>query len=329
MNTIAISGATGFVGGHLVRHFYNEGYNVLALGRQKEPPKRLLQYASWQYMDLSQFIKPIHADILIHTAGLVNDHSSYSEFHKINSSGSVNIFDAFQGKHMIHISSASVYNHQTKSIREDQEMDRTQLSNYGKSKLVAEELLIHRSKKNNRLTILRPRAIYGTHDRVLLPKILGLIKGNKIRSIGNMEIDISMTHIKNLIAAIEASIENQSTPVEVFNIADNRTYNLKEVVLDTASTLFEFHPYILAIPKFIAEWIYKISTILHIKTPITKQAIDYLSKSCVLNIDKIANSIGYQPKHNFENEISNINKWVKRIGLDVIMTRDKNIPWMV
>lgn len=329
MYTIAITGATGFVGGHLVRHFYNEGYNILALGRQADPPKRLLQYANWQQMDLNQSIKNIDADILIHAGGMVDDHATYEELRETNCEGSSKLSDAFKGKHMIYISSASVYNHKSNPIHEDDKINKSKLSNYGKSKLEAEEILISKSEENKRLTILRPRAKYGTHDRVLLPKILGLIKGNKVRSIGNMEIEISMTHISNLITAIEVSIENQTTTVEIFNVADSRSYNLREVILETSSTLFEFHPYITSIPKSVAEWIKKITTLLHIKTPITKQAIDYLSKPCVLNTEKIEKSMGYKSKSNFEKEISNINKWVKRVGTEIIISSDKKIPWMV
>ena len=329
MNTIAITGATGFVGGHLVRHFYKEGYNIIALGRQSDPPKRLLQYAQWQQMDLDQPLDNIDANIVIHTAGLVDDHASYQDLHKTNCVGSGKVSDAFSGQHMIYISSASVYNLRSNPLSENDKIDRSQLSLYGKSKLEAEELLIQKSNNKQRLTILRPRAIYGTHDRVLLPKILGLLKGNKIRSIGNMEIEISMTHINNLIIAVEGSIENQTKTLEIFNVADSHVYNLREVILHTTSTLFDIHPRIASIPKSLAEWIKKITALLHIKTPITRQAIDYLSQPCVLSTSKIEKIVGYKSKHYFQNEINNIHEWVQRVGTEIVISKDKRIPWMV
>jgi len=63
---IIITGATGFVGAHLVRHFSSIGHEVIALGRQEEPPKGLNFFAQWQKVDLTEKVKQLEADVFIH-----------------------------------------------------------------------------------------------------------------------------------------------------------------------------------------------------------------------------------------------------------------------
>ena len=46
---IAVTGSTGFIGGHLVRRLAADGHRVLALGRRPSSPASLagIDYAAW------------------------------------------------------------------------------------------------------------------------------------------------------------------------------------------------------------------------------------------------------------------------------------------
>jgi DNA-binding NtrC family response regulator len=56
--------------------------------------------------------------------------------------------------------------------------------------------------------ILRPRAIYGINDRLILPRLLKLVKGNRILFPKHITDKISLTHISNFISAIDLCIQN-------------------------------------------------------------------------------------------------------------------------
>jgi len=324
---IAITGATGFVGAHLVRHFSAQGMKVIALGRQANPPKALKKFASWEQVDISKEFPNIEADILVHAAGLASDKGSYHEFYESNTRGTQKIFEAFSGEHFIYISSASVYPTSGKILNESDTADFDTLSNYGKSKILAEQYLKENADSKKRVTALRPRAIYGTNDRVLLPKILGLFKNHKIVVPGKMNIEISMTHISNLIQAVEKTKENQSKHFEIYNVVDGQTYMLRKVVKTLIDTMFKTDAPVKELPLGLVSFLCNITDTCRIPFPITKQSLDYISKPCILDYSKIREDLGYKPNTDFYQELGRLHCWVRKQGISNVLAAKKTLPW--
>jgi len=325
---IIITGSTGFVGAHLVRYYSKQGHEVLALGRQKNPPEALKRFAQWQQLDLSAESYPIlNADVFIHAAGISSDRGDYKTFYEANVKSSIKLFNQFHGGHFIYISSASVYPSLEIPLKESLAGNQAELSHYGRSKLAAENSLLESRDWQTKLTILRPRAIYGTHDRVLLPKMLKLLK-NKILLLGDMNIEISMTHINNLIKAIDASLSRQTESRRIYNVADDKTYVLKEVVnlllSSVAGKKMETKKISLALLKGLT----KITSFLGIPFPLTKQSLDYLSQSCILDTRKIKSQLQIQFTENFYEELSQLSKWVSRVGRTKVESSHPELPWL-
>ncbi len=61
---VLITGATGFVGAHLVRYFSAMGFEIIALGRSLKPPKNLLKLASYISFDFEDEISTRHSAII-------------------------------------------------------------------------------------------------------------------------------------------------------------------------------------------------------------------------------------------------------------------------
>lgn len=325
---VIITGATGFVGAHLVRHYAGLGHEVIAIGRQETPPTSLLRYASWIKLDLTDNQFPVlESDIIIHGAGLASDRGTYQSFYKNNVLPTEKLYQHFKGKHFICISSASVYPHLDIPIKEEDANLNNVVSNYGRSKLEAENILIKNQRDACKITILRPRSIYGTNDRILLPKILRLYK-NKIRLIGSMDIPISMTHISNLIEAIDGSISNQKTHLEIFNVADREVYVLSEVVTQLTTEIAgkELKSKILRLN--LIRIITKLTYTLKIPFPLTPQSLNYLSKPCVLNADKITHSLKINLSSNFNSELNKMVSWIDRVGVEKVKSADPLLPWL-
>jgi nucleoside-diphosphate-sugar epimerase len=193
--TISITGATGFIGAHLVRHFSQLGYSVEATGRQKIPPIQLLQFASYLQADIAHYVPDLKGDIVIHTAALASDTASWEDLYETNVEGTKRVYEAAKNCRLfIHISSASVYPFQEKPLSETDVKQELILSNYGKSKYLSEEVLKQNQQDSN-VVILRPRAVYGTGDRILLPRILKLVKMQSIIAPSALDIQDSMPHI--------------------------------------------------------------------------------------------------------------------------------------
>lgn len=327
MKRIIITGATGFVGAHMVRHFSIRGHEVIALGRRENPPAQLKKFATYIKADITSPLPTIEGDVCIHCAGLATDTATFHELFQVNVEGTKHVFKGIDTPVFIHISSASVYPLMRKNIEETDTFSKAKLSNYGKTKLLAEEFLKINHQQKQRVIILRPRAIYGTQDRVLLPRILKMMKKQAIIAPGDMRIRVSLTHIDNLVHAVEQAVLYQTLAFDVFNIADEKVYELREVILELSKlTKGKKLPILSISPSFLRLFI-RLANYFHLNLPITEQALDYVTKPAVLNISKAKGSLRYREQYNFFEASENLKNWINQVSLKKVLEADKDLPW--
>jgi len=149
--TLAVTGATGFVGSHLVRIAREAGHPVRALTRAWKPPEDGAEWVEGTLERPDSLLKLCGAsDAVIHIAGAINA-PDRATFEAVNVGGTANVVDAARAagvRRFVHISSLSA--------REPG------LSNYGWSKAKSERIV---AASGLDWTIIRPPAIYGPGDR--------------------------------------------------------------------------------------------------------------------------------------------------------------------
>jgi len=229
--------------------------------------------------------------------------------------------------HFIYISSASVYKSQETALKESSIEEVQNLSYYGRSKLDAEKRLKSIQREGSKITVLRPRAIYGTHDRVLLPRILNLENNNEIRVPGNMNIEISMTHIDNLIDSIKLALKEQSTLYDIYNVADGRHYSLRKIVETLIPTLNDRRMKIKELPLAPLKMITRLVELLQIPFPVSTSSLNYISQPCKLDLTKIKRELNYHPQRDFYTELPKIKEWVQKVGIDTVKASKADLPW--
>jgi uncharacterized protein YbjT (DUF2867 family) len=149
--TLAITGGTGFVGGHLLKAARAAGYQLRALTRgwrPAEPGITWIEGALDQPDSLAALCD--QADAVIHIAGLINA-PDRAGFEAVNVAGTAAVIDAARAagvRRFLHISSLAA--------REPE------LSDYGWSKARSERVV---AASRLDWTILRPPAVYGPGDR--------------------------------------------------------------------------------------------------------------------------------------------------------------------
>jgi uncharacterized protein YbjT (DUF2867 family) len=152
--TLAITGATGFVGQTLVRMALEGGWRVRALTRSPKPSSDGLIWINGSLEDSASLAELMRgSDAVIHVAGVVNA-ADRAGFAKGNIEGTRAVVKASENasiRRFVHVSSLSA--------REPA------LSNYGWSKAEAETVV---ASSNLDWTMVRPPAIYGPGDRDML-----------------------------------------------------------------------------------------------------------------------------------------------------------------
>ncbi len=148
--TIAVTGATGFVGQALLDRAEQQGIPVKALTRRSQERRAGVEWVRGDLEAKAALRKLVRgSEAVIHVAGVVNAPDA-AGFEAGNVTGTLNVIEACLaegGRRMVHVSSLSA-----------REPD---LSVYGASKARAEKLV---SASGLDWTLVRPPAIYGPRD---------------------------------------------------------------------------------------------------------------------------------------------------------------------
>jgi len=236
-----VTGATGFIGKHLVKKLVAEGKSVKCLVRNSSDTKSLdalgVELFIGNITDQKSLENAVEdVDLIFHLAGEVYPKRSKNYF-DINVVGTKNLMQACVGrriKKVVYLSSTAVYGpaKDTKFLVE--ESDRCKpISQYGKSKLKAEKILFYYYEKHDvPIAVLRPPVVYGPgmYKFSLAYLILDLVLKKNFVMVGKGNNYISLCYIDNLIhGALLAAVRDEAIG-EIFIISDTEIMTLKEII---------------------------------------------------------------------------------------------------
>jgi nucleoside-diphosphate-sugar epimerase len=184
-----VTGATGFIGTHLLQQLRDEGYSVRALTRS--PRTSTDQRLIWIRGDLAdgQTVQQLveGADAVVHCAGAVRG-ARPADFDAINVDGTARVAAAAEAAGVQRLLSLS-------SLAARQ----PGLSMYASSKRRGEEVL---ASCRVPWTLLRPPAVYGPGDKELVPLFRLMLRG--IAIVPGHSGRTSLIYVTDLVKAIVA-----------------------------------------------------------------------------------------------------------------------------
>ncbi|NVJ96821.1 MAG: NAD-dependent epimerase/dehydratase family protein [Alphaproteobacteria bacterium] len=233
--TVALTGATGFLGGHAVDSYLDAGYSVRALTRREQPARDGVTWIRGDLDDRAAMDELCAgAQILVHIAGLTKA-LNRDIFFDVNVGGTRKLFDAAAEadiKHVVYVSSMAA--------REPL------LSHYGASKRASELVLTARNWPFT-WTIVRPPAIYGPGDKEIL-KLLKALKFRLLPAPGSSRNRFAMIHGRDMADALVALSDGKFKSA-VLEVDDGKSggYTIAEVA-EAISAPGQKQPFILPIP---------------------------------------------------------------------------------
>lgn len=303
--TIFLTGATGFIGSHLLKRLIKEGCNVHISFRKNSSLWRIEDFKEkfvHHTIDLTDFeavksmIQQIKPDVIFHLAAYGVDYRQ-QDIHQtidVNINASVNLFEAFflnNGNRFIHTGSCFEYGQKKILISEGDFLDPTSV--YGASKASSVHLLssIAKDMQSRELVILRPFGVFGEYESLhrFVPQVIDKLKCEHIVQMTFGEQIRDYIYIDDLIDAyILAAVVPMENKVEIINIGSGKGISMKDFAsmisqqLGTSNDLLQFG----ALPYRPDEMMY-----------------------LVASIDKAKSMLEWEPKVSIEKGLEYTIKW--------------------
>lgn len=226
---IGITGATGFIGSHLVEELLHRGHEVRCLTRPSSNLRWLRRLDAELFLasafspdEMGGFVRGI--DAMVHTAGS-KFAATPQEFRKSNEVLTTALLDAVERhnpeiRRFVYLSSMAVTGPSAdgRPIAEDEPP--RPLSSYGESKLRTELIVSRYAGVPS--TIVRPPGVYGPRDSDILPVFQMVQRG--VLLVTGRRNTLDLVYVKNLVHAVALMLESTAAANRTYHVADGHPY---------------------------------------------------------------------------------------------------------
>jgi len=330
-----VTGAVGFVGGHLVDALEAKGDDVLATDVANAPHRKGVRFERVDITDYDSVKRALEgAEVVFHNASIVHTKQNLQDrVWAVNLGGSQNVLRACQElgvSKLVYVSSASAVYEGRDIENGDERMPYSRISQapYADSKIAAEkEILAANGKKGLATCAIRPHVIFGPGDRRLVPNLLVRAKEGKLRfSVGRKLGKLSdFTYVDNLVAALLAADEKLSigsaAAGQAYFITNDEPMNFWDFV-DKFIVELGYKPIKTSIPYPIAYGAAAVKETLDtlrggtlgVEDGLTRFAIKYMCTHHYFSVEKARRDLGYVPAVSIDDGIRRTVAHLRTIG---------------
>lgn len=327
---VLVTGASGFLGGHMIEGLLGRGHDVVGLARKTSDVSRLeglgieLRVGDvTSPASLDEATRGI--DAVVHLAAYYTFIGKKDLYTKINVEGTRNLLESMVRngvQRFIHCSSTEaigpIYG---KPANEDSPPNPTY--DYGRSKVASEKVVRDFSSRGIDYTIIRPSGIYGPRNvnDVSFWTITSFAK-NDVGTrfiIGSGNNLVQFCHVDDVVRGFALALEKPGKSAgKTYIVSDSRAYSYKEVysILSKvtgrkmptmrvpAALAKAFMLPVVALNKILGRenFLYNLST------------VDSVTNDRSYSIDRIRSDLGYEPMHDLASGLEETYRWYRENG---------------
>ena len=318
-----VTGATGFVGGRLWRVLQAQGFRVRVLTRRDTGLEELVtagvEVAHGDLRDHAAVERATRDQRLVfHCAGRVSDWGPRTAFIEANVNGTANVIAACvenKVERLVHLSSLTVLG----LPRHAREVDETTpyadppIGDFYTQSKIAGEKLVRAANGEHGLTttVIRPGAIWGPGDVIIVPRILRLMRRGLMPIVGSGNNVLGLSHVDNLVVGMILAAETDAAAGQVYHITDGEIVVARDALEEVARA------YGLAAPRLrVPFWaVHSFAATVEglakafgrtTPPPITRYGVRFVACDCRYDIRKARRELGYEPRVSFRKGIAEL-----------------------
>ena len=332
---ILVTGASGFIGSHLVERLVNEGHKVSVLVRKKEmkniPENRRdsikllnklgVKFILGDLLDKDSLKKAIDKNqIIFHLGAIARPMAIPNELYfKVNEEGTRNLLEVCKKnkiKKIVMMSSISAVgpSRDGKPINEDTEC--RPIDTYGWSKLAQEKVAkeyIDRYKLH--IVILRPPMVFGERDFEML-KLFNAVN-KRFFPISSNNKCMEFLYVGNLVEACVLAM-NKGKIGEKYHISNGEHYSINEIIksIEKAENKkiipIKLPKFVFVIGGYILEWMGKL---FNFHPPFKHDTINWMTApQWYSDISKAREKLNYNPIFSLDEGTKRVAEYYKEKG---------------
>lgn len=324
---ILVTGATGFLGGHVAESLAQAGHQVRALVRPKSDA-RLLE--SWGVEVVRGELAPgeplqracAGADVVIHCAAKVGDWGPVEEYRAVNVDATRHLLDAALKAHVarfILVSSLGVYEARDHfGTDESTPLPARHIDGYTQTKVEAENLALdYYRNRSLPLVIIRPGFIYGPRDKTVMPRILTNLRARLVTYFGSRKKKLNNVYVGNVVEAIERALDPAVPLGEAFNVTDAETVSKQEFferIADLSGLPRPFATWPMWFARFMCQTFESAGKTFGFQPVLSMARLKFMGLNLDYSIEKAKRVLGYQGKTSFDEGMQKTIDWLKQEG---------------
>ncbi|MFI6448581.1 NAD-dependent epimerase/dehydratase family protein [Kitasatospora sp. NPDC050543] len=332
---VLVTGASGFLGGHLVDGALRAGHEVRALVRPTSDLSRLrtvpgLELAFGDLGDGESLRRAVEGvDVVHHSAARVVDFGTRAEFTAENVDGTRRLLSAARAagsRRFVFISSPSALmgpdDGDRLDITEDAPYPARWLNLYSETKAAAEQLVLAQNGPGFTTVALRPRGIWGPRDHSgFLPRLVGRMRAGRLPDLsGGRPVLVSLCHCDNAVAAALLAAEAPAERVggRPYFVADREQTDLWAFLTRLAG-LFGGVPPTRRVPPPVRDALVEAVELLwrvpglaaRREPPLSRYSVALLTRSTTYSTAAAERDFGYRPVTDQESGLRGLLDWAR------------------
>ena len=323
-----VTGASGFIGGHLVERLVRDGYQVRCLVRATSDTSRLEQLGvELAIGDLTNPRSLVRAAVgctyVFHCGAMVSDWGTVEEIERINVTGTRELLKAAAEAgvvRFVHVSSTDIYGYPGRPV------DETHTGNgfrnwYSDTKRRAEDE-VRRAETETRLetVILRPATVWGPRSTEVVGEFATALKGGYMLLVGGGRANAGLVYVDNLLDAAVLALRSEHAAGEAFNLVDGLDVSWRQF-LDRLAAGIGAKPPRLNLPYPVASGLgrgmeggYRFlreRTNLTMPVLLSRQAVQIMGLEQDFNTTKARSVLGWTPRVGYDAGLEATLAWLR------------------